>query len=94
MVTKKQCTACECVFDVGDLRLLRLVVLTGAVQLQLVDTSFFRAVGLLLAVLLSLRAKNAVSRRQKLMSGVLDMMNCAKNLGFAHVIFFDLLVST
>ena len=57
-----------------------LVVLTGAVQMQLVDTSFFRAVGLLLAVLLSLRAKNAVSRRQKLMAGVLDMMNCAKNL--------------
>ena len=57
-----------------------LVVLTGAVQLQLVDSSFFRAVGLLLAVLLSLRAKNAVSRRQKLMAAVLDMMNCAKNL--------------
>jgi len=57
-----------------------LVVLTGAVQMQLVDTSFFRAVGLLLAVLLSLRAKNAVSRRQKLMAGVLDMMNSAKNL--------------
>eukprot|EP00435_Cladocopium_sp_Y103_P021721 s2777_g5.t1 len=57
-----------------------LVVLTGAVQMKLVDTSFFRAVGLLLAVLLSLRAKNAVSRRQKLMAGVLDMMNCAKNL--------------
>lgn len=57
-----------------------LVVITGAVQMQLVDTSFFRAVGLLLAVLLSLRAKNAVSRRQKLMAGVLDMMNSAKNL--------------
>ncbi|CAJ1389738.1 unnamed protein product [Effrenium voratum] len=64
-----------------------LVVFTGAVQMQLVDTSFFRAVGLLLAVLLSLRAKNAVSRRQKLMAGVLDMMNCAKNL--LYLIHFE-----
>ena len=47
-----------------------LVVLTGAVQLELVDT-FFRAVGFLLAVLLSLRAENGVARRQELMEGVL-----------------------
>jgi len=57
-----------------------LCLVSGAVHAQIVDSSFFKAVGLLLAVLLSLRAKNAVSRRQKLMVGVLDMMNTAKNL--------------
>jgi len=52
----------------------------GAVHVQLVDISFFKSVGLLLAVLLSLRAKMAMSRRQKLMNGILTMMNSARNI--------------
>merc|ERR1719163_2034688 len=55
-------------------------VMAGAVHVQLVDISFFKAVGLLLAVLLSLRAKMAMGRRQKLMNGILSMMNSARNI--------------
>lgn len=55
-------------------------VLTGAVHMELVDLSFFHATGLLLAVLVSLRAKNAMTRRTKLMAGVLQMMNSGKNM--------------
>ena len=59
-----------------------LVVLTGALQLELVDTSFFRGLGLLLAVLLSLRAENGVARRQELMEGVLATWICQRDLFF------------
>lgn len=52
----------------------------GVVHKSFVDASFFKATGLLLAVLLSLRAKMAMSRRQKLMNGILSMMNSAKNI--------------
>mmetsp|Transcript_19235 Transcript_19235/g.50800 ORF Transcript_19235/g.50800 Transcript_19235/m.50800 type:complete len:497 (-) Transcript_19235:28-1518(-) len=54
--------------------------LVGAVELELVDPSFFRATGLLLAVMLSLRAKNALTRRQVLMNTVLKLMNSARNI--------------
>jgi len=54
--------------------------ISGAVELQLVDTSFFRALGLLLAVMLSLRAKNALTRREILMRGVLRLMNASRNI--------------
>ena len=64
-----------------------LVMLTGAAQLQLVDTSFFRAVGLLLAVLLSSRCENAMTRRQELMEAVLQMINSAQNL--LYLFHFD-----
>lgn len=37
------------------------------------DTTFFHVVGLLIAVLLSLRARHALAQREKLMSSVLDM---------------------
>jgi hypothetical protein len=57
-----------------------LCVALGAVHVQLVDISFFKAVGLLLAVLLSLRAKMAMGRRQKLMNDILSMMNSARNI--------------
>jgi len=55
-------------------------VWAGAVNTSFVDPSFFRATGLLLAVLISLRAKNAMSRRSQLMQGVLAMMNSARNM--------------
>lgn len=55
-------------------------LLLGQVQVQVVDSSFFKATGLLLAVLLSLRAKNAVSRRQHLQGCVMRMINCCRNI--------------
>lgn len=63
-----------------------LVVLTGALRLELVDTSFFHGVGLLLAVLLLLRAENGVARRQELMEGVLATWICQRDLFFSRLV--------
>lgn len=57
-----------------------LCLYCGFVHKQLVDGSFFKALGMLLAVLLSVRARNGVSRRQHVMRTVLDMGARARDL--------------
>jgi len=54
-----------------------LCVVCGVVEESFVDPSFFKAIGLLLAMMLSLRAKNAWSRRQAMMKSLMRMMNSA-----------------
>jgi hypothetical protein len=54
--------------------------LVNSKELQLVDGIFFKSTGMLMAVLLSLRAKMASSRRQQLMLAVVRMMNDARTL--------------
>jgi len=56
------------------------VIMARAVRVEVVDSSFFKALGLLLAVLLSLRARNAVISRQKAIRDVLSMINSAESL--------------
>eukprot|EP00811_Abedinium_folium_P031382 NODE_5105_length_1807_cov_15.792262.p1 GENE.NODE_5105_length_1807_cov_15.792262~~NODE_5105_length_1807_cov_15.792262.p1 ORF type:complete len:475 (+),score=106.66 NODE_5105_length_1807_cov_15.792262:132-1556(+) len=55
-------------------------LISGSLHREVIDPTFFHATGLLLAVLLSLRAKTAMSRRVRLMVTLLKMMNCARNL--------------
>eukprot|EP00747_Dinoflagellata_sp_TGD_P048431 gnl/TRDRNA2_/TRDRNA2_145604_c0_seq1.p1 gnl/TRDRNA2_/TRDRNA2_145604_c0~~gnl/TRDRNA2_/TRDRNA2_145604_c0_seq1.p1 ORF type:complete len:529 (+),score=86.23 gnl/TRDRNA2_/TRDRNA2_145604_c0_seq1:68-1654(+) len=57
-----------------------MCLIVDAVHSQFIDGSFFKASGLLLAVLLSLRAKNAVTRRQKMMQCIIGMINSARNI--------------
>lgn len=52
----------------------------GAIKQQVLDSSYFKSTGLLLAVMLSLRARNAVGRRQDLQIQVLRMINAAKSI--------------
>jgi len=56
------------------------VLCVNATHFEYIDASFFKGMGLLLAVLMSLRAKNAVSRRMKLVSTILKMLNAARNI--------------
>jgi len=65
---------------IGILTSLILCCLSGAVKFEVIDLAWFRAMGLLLAVLMSLRAKNALTRRSRLISNVLGMMNSARTI--------------
>lgn len=53
---------------------------TGFIRASLVDVSFFKSTGLLLAVMLSLRVRNAVTRRTDLVNQMLSMINTAKTV--------------
>lgn len=57
-----------------------LCLRTGFVHKQIVDGSFFKALGMLLAVLLSVRARNGVGRRQHVMGTVLNMGARARDI--------------
>lgn len=56
------------------------VLFFRAVDQQYTDNSFFKALGLLLGLLLSSRAKNALQQRQKLVNSVFRMICSAKNV--------------
>mmetsp|Transcript_119454 Transcript_119454/g.230461 ORF Transcript_119454/g.230461 Transcript_119454/m.230461 type:complete len:484 (-) Transcript_119454:166-1617(-) len=54
--------------------------LSGFEHASLVDGSFFKSTGLLLAVMLSLRVRNAVTRRTHLTNQIPSMINAAKTI--------------
>jgi len=59
---------------------IALNVYVGATNLEFVDASFFNGVGILLAMLLSLRMGKCVGMRAQLIQRVLSMLNSAQNL--------------
>lgn len=57
-----------------------LCIWSGSTHVQLIDDSFFKSLGMLLAVLVSVRTRNGVVRREQVLSLVLAMGSTARDV--------------